>query len=121
MKLVDELYGYNLAVSVIDYGIEIDEWVFDPARKEGDYTRIDNSDGAYFIVYLNENPEDYDWVDVAKGSMGSERYDTEFEKKVNSEFVVKDKYPQYIKDAYTHSYTILKPFIDERKSMYGLS
>lgn len=121
LRMADELYGYNMAVSVIDYGIEIDEWVFDPARKEGDSVRIDNTDGSYFIVYLNENPDDYDWVDVASGSMGSERYDTAFAEKVSKEFAVKDKYPQYVNDAWTHSYSILKPYIDERKSMYGLS
>ena len=53
--------------------------------------------------------------------MGGERYDTEFEKRVNSDFAVKDEYPQYIDDAWTHSYNILKPFIDDRKSMYGIS
>ena len=106
---------------ISDYGIEIDKWLFDPARKEGDYVRIDNSDGSYFIVYLNENPNDYDWIDVARGSIGGERYDIEFEKRVNSDFVAKDKYPQYINDAWAHSYNILKPFIDERKSMYGIS
>ena len=121
LKLVEDLFGYNMAVSVIDYGIEIDKWLFDPARKEGDSVRIDNNDGSYFIVYLNENPDDYDWIDVAKGSMGSERYDIAFEEKVNKDFAVKDKYPQYVKDAWTHSYNIMKPYIDERKSMYGLS
>lgn len=121
LKMEEELFGFNQAVSVADYGIEIDKWVFDPARKEGDCIRIDNNDGSYFIVYLNANPDDYDWVDVARGSIGGERYDIEFEKRINSEFVAKDKYPQYINDAWKHSYNILKPFIDERKSMYGLS
>lgn len=121
LRMVEETFGFNQAVSVIDYGIEVDEWVFDPARKEGDYTRIDNADGSYFIVYLNSNPDDYDWVDVARGSMGGERYDIEFEERVNKEFSIQNKDADRIGEAWTHSYKILKVFIDDRKSLYGIS
>lgn len=121
LKMEEELFGINQAVSVRDYAIEIDEWVFDPARKEGDSVRIDNKDGSYFIVYLNENPTDYDWIDVAKGSMGSEKYDKEFSARVEKEFSAKNKNSGAIDAAYEHSYEILKVYIDDRKSMYGLS
>lgn len=121
LRMVEEMFGFNQAVSVIDYGIEVDKWMFDPARKEGDYTRIDNKDGSYFIVYLNPNPDDYDWVDVARGSMGGERYDIEFEKKVSEDFSPKGKDTEYINVAWNHSYKIMKIFIDDRKSLYGIS
>lgn len=121
LKLVDEGYGFNQAVSVKDYAIEIDEWVFDPARKEGDSVRIDNKDGSYFIVYLNANPDDYDWIDVARGSIGGEKYDTEFEERVSKEFVPQGKNSNCIAAAQEHSYKILKIYVDDRKSMYGLS
>lgn len=121
LKMEEELFGFNQAVSVRDYAIEIDEWIFDPARKEGDSVRIDNSEGSYFIVYLNENPDDYDWIDVARGSMGSEKYDKEFGARVEKDFAAKNRNSGCIKDAQSHSYTIFKPYIDERKSMLKLS
>lgn len=121
LKLVEEGYGFNQAVSVKDYAIDVDEWVFDPARKEGDSVRIDNKDGSYFIVYLNANPNDYDWIDVARGSMGGEKYDTEFEAKVNSDFAPQGKNSGNIADAQEHSYKILKIFVDDRKSLYGIA
>ncbi len=121
LRMEQELIGFNQAVSVRDYAIEIDEWVFDPARKEGDSVRIDNSDGSYFIVYLNENPDDYDWIDVARGSMGSEKYDKAFGARVEKEFSAKNRNSDCIKGAQSHSYAILKPYIDDRKSMMNLS
>ncbi len=121
LKMEQELFGVNQAVSVRDYAIEIDEWVFDPARKEGDSVRIDNKDGSYFIIYLNENPTDYDWIDVARGSIGGEKYDKEFSARVEKEFTAKNKNTSAFNDAYEHSYKILKVYIDDRKSMYGLS
>lgn len=121
LRMEEELIGFNQAVSVRDYGIEVDEWVFDPARKEGDSVRIDNADASYFIVYLNENPDDYDWVDVARGSIGSEKYDKDFESRVNKEFASKNKNSGCIDVAQEHSYEILKPYIDSRKTMYGIS
>lgn len=121
VKMAEEGFGFNQAVSVRDYAIEIDEWIFDPARKEGDSVRIDNTDGSYFIVYMNANPDDYDWIDVARGSMGSEKYDKDFESRVNSEFSSKNKNSGCIDAAKEHSYSILKPYIDERKSMMGIA
>ncbi len=121
IRMEEELFGFNQAVSVRDYAIEIDEWVFDPARKEGDSVRIDNKDGSYFIVYLNANPDDYDWIDVARGSMGSEKYDKAFEERVNKDFVSKNKNSGCVNSAQEHSYKILKPYIEDRKSMLNIS
>ncbi len=121
LKLVDEMFGFNMPVSVRDYGIDVDKWVFDPARKEGDSVRIDNADGSYFIVYLNANPTDYDWIDVARGSMGGEKYDVDFEARVNKDFVAQNKNGGCIVAAQEHSYSILSPYIEDRKSMLGIS
>lgn len=120
LYLVEENYGANLAVSVSDYGIEIDKWMFDPARKAGDYARIDTADGAYFVYYLNPNPDDYDWEDVARKSIGNERYDADFEEKVNTDFKCENKNTTNIKGAWDHSYAIIKPYVDEIKSLNGL-
>ena len=53
--------------------------------------------------------------------MGGERYDIEFEKKVSEDFSPKGKDTEYINVAWNHSYKIMKIFIDDRKSLYGIS
>lgn len=118
--IIDEGYFEDKAVSVSDYGIEIDKWVFDSSRKEGDYVRIDNTDGSYFIYYLHENPEDYDWIRAARASLGLEAYDKAFAQKVEKEFKAERASEKSLSQAMKHAYEIMKPYVDERKQLYGL-
>ncbi len=118
--LVKEGYGVEKAVSIQDYGTEIDKWVFDSARKAGDYARIDNADGSYFIYYLHENPEDYEWMRSARLAMALEAYDNAFTERVEKDFVYKVVSRNSIVDAWNHSYAIMKPYIQERKDIYGI-
>lgn len=117
LKLVEEGYGQNLAVSIGNYSQSITEWLFDPSRKTGDYTRIDTEEGSYFIYYLNPNPDDLDWKDVAIGSLGAEAYDKAFAERVSKKYTPQNPEPELISDAWAHSYEIIKPYIEERKEL----
>lgn len=118
--IIDEGYFEDKAVSISDYGIEIDKWVFDSSRKEGDYVRIDNTDGSYFIYYLHENPEDYDWIRAARASLGMEAYDKAFSERVQKDFNAERASEKSISDAWKHAYEIMEPYVEERRQMYGL-
>lgn len=119
-EIIDEGYFEDKAVSISDYGIEIDKWVFDSARKEGDFVRIDNADGSYFLYYLRENPEDYDWIRAARASLGMEAYDKAFSEEVEKNFKAERASEKSISDAWKHADGIMEPYVQERKELYGL-
>lgn len=118
LKLVEDNTAYNLAVSVTDYSFDVTKWLFADDRKPGDYTTINTTEASYFIYYLNDNPEDYDWVDVALGSIGAEAYDSAFAERVEKNYEA-EKYNKTIAaDAWAHSYKIMEPYIQERKNSF---
>ncbi|MBR2868897.1 MAG: hypothetical protein IKB88_07555 [Clostridia bacterium] len=120
IKLVEEGYGQNLAISIGDYSQSVTEWLFDSSRKTGDYTRIDNEDGSYFLYYLNPNPDDPDWKNVAVSSLGAEAYDKAFAERVSKKYTPEILESELVSDAWEHSYEIIKPYIEERKELAKL-
>ncbi len=120
LKLVEDDIAYNKAVSTSDYGHTVNVWLFDSERKPGDYTVITTSDGSFFIYYLNDNPDDYDWIDIAIGSIGAEAYDIAFAKQVEDNYKVKNINDDVTAEAWNHSYEIIVPYIQERKDSFAL-
>ncbi|MBO5859933.1 MAG: hypothetical protein J6R20_09190 [Clostridia bacterium] len=121
LKLVEDDIAYNKAVSTSDYGYNINVWLFAADRKPGDYTIINTEEASYFIYYLNNNPDDYDWVDIAIGSIGAEAYDTAFQKIVDKNYSVKSFNRSIAAEAWNHSYEIIVPYIQERKDSFALA
>lgn len=121
LKLVENDIAYNKAVSVSDYSFDVTSWLFAPERKPGDYTTINTTEASYFICYLNENPEDYDWVKIAVGSLGAETYDAAFAKTVKDDYAAKNRNNSVIAQVWNHSYEIIVPYIQERKDAFTLA
>ena len=48
------------------YHFEIDNWIFDPARKSGDSTVLDTVEGCCAIYYIEKNEGDYDWEEYVR-------------------------------------------------------
>ena len=44
-----------------EYFFKIDNWIFDPERKNGDSTIIDTQYGCCVIYYSGKNADDFDW------------------------------------------------------------
>lgn len=120
LKLVENDLAYNMAVSVSDYSYDVTKWLFADDRKPGDYTTVNTTEASYFIYYLNDNPEDYDWVDVAFGSLGAEAYDIAFAKRVEKNYEPQNSNKKVIAEAWAHSYKIIEPYIQERKDSFAL-
>ncbi len=121
LKLAEQDIAYNKAVSTTDYGYNVNVWLFAKDRKPGDYTTLTTDDGSFFIYYLNDNPEDYDWVDVALGSIGAEAYDAAFQKRVDKDYKQKNFNRSVAAEAWNHSYEIIVPYIQERKDSFALA
>lgn len=121
LKLVEDDIAYNMAVSVSDYSYDVTSWLFAPERKPGDYTTINTTEASYFIYYLNDNPKDFDWIEVAVGSLGAEAYDNAFSKTVKDNYEAKKKNNSVIAQAWNHSYEIIVPYIQERKDSFALA
>ena len=121
LKLVENDTAYNMAVSVSDYSYDVTSWLFAPERKPGDYTTINTTEASYFIYYLNENPEDYDWIKIAIGSLGAEAYDAAFAKRIKDSYSEKNRNNSVIAQARNHSYEIIVPYIQERKDSFALA
>lgn len=121
LKLVENDIAYNMAVSVSDYSYDVSSWLFASERKPGDYTTINTTEASYFIYYLNENPEDYDWVEIAVGSLGAEAYDAAFAKRIKDSYSEKNRNNSVIAQARNHSYKIIVPYIQERKDAFALA
>ena len=119
--IVEDDIAYNMAVSVSDYSYDVTSWLFAPERKPGDYTTINTTEASYFIYYLNDNPKDYDWIEVAVGSLGAEAYDNAFSKTVKDNYEAKKKNNSVIAQAWNHSYEIIVPYIQERKDSFALA
>ena len=90
------------------------------ARKEGDYVRIDNSDGSYFFYYIGENSDDYDWKRAARETIALEEYDKAFADRVEKNFNAEKASEKSIAAAWKHAYDIMKPYVEERKQLNGL-
>jgi len=77
----DKLSGGLYMISEVqtnDLPEDILSWMFDDSRKEGDYTVISDSEGAYAIYWVEvaENPV---WYETASSAIKYEKYKTEIE------------------------------------------
>lgn len=66
--------------SSADHGVvcdAVDEWVFDDARKEGDYTLVNDDDGYYLVYYVSTDK--IAWQNSADSQLRQEAYQTKLD------------------------------------------
>ncbi len=67
---------------------EVDDWIFDPARKPGDNALIHTTYGYHIMYYVGDNKPA--WFNEAKNTLKSEKMD-EFMKKIEKNYEVVEK------------------------------
>lgn len=58
-------------VRIGNYYFQIDNWIFDPARKSGDHTVLDTMGGSCAVYYVGKNEGDYDWEDYVRADLAT--------------------------------------------------
>lgn len=54
-----------------DYHFQLDNWIFDPARKSGDHTVLDTTGGCGAVYYVEKHSDDYDWEETIRGELAT--------------------------------------------------
>ncbi len=92
---VDTGYGSERTVSTGDYYFQVNNWVLDSSRKEGDTAFFADQSGLYIVYFIKNNPEDFDWKTDTRNNMGVEKYNNEYnENLVNYEIEYFEKVVQ---------------------------
>lgn len=71
-------YGSERTVRTGEYYFEVNNWILDSSRKEGDTAFFADKSGLYIVYFVKNNPEDFDWKTDVRQSMGTERYNSEY-------------------------------------------
>ena len=62
-----------------EYGFEINNWLFDKARKPGDTEVFSDEYGIYMFYYVQKNEDDYDWDLYLRSELAQEEYEEYYE------------------------------------------
>ena len=62
-----------------EYSFEINNWLFDKARKPGDTEVFSDEYGIYMFYYVQNNEDDYDWNRYLRGDLAQQDYEKYYE------------------------------------------
>lgn len=62
-----------------EYSYEINNWLFDKARKPGDTAVFSDDYGIYMFYYVQKNEDDYDWDIYLRDELAVEDYENHFD------------------------------------------
>ncbi len=62
-----------------EYGFEINNWLFDRARKPGDTAVFSDEYGIYMFYYVQNNEDDYDWNLYLRSELAEQEYEEYYE------------------------------------------
>ncbi|MBQ7122693.1 MAG: hypothetical protein IJO03_10580 [Clostridia bacterium] len=94
-------------VRVGDYYFEIENWIFDPARKNGDSTVIDTTQGACAIYYIEKNEKDFDWQNTIREETALEDINEMYSELRSKDYKVK-RNDSVLKKVYDEGYDSIK-------------
>lgn len=62
-----------------EYSYEINNWLFDKVRKNGDTAVFSDDYGIYMFYYVQKNEDDYDWDIYLRDELAVEDYENHFD------------------------------------------
>lgn len=71
-------YGSEKDVRTGEYYYEVNNWILDSSRKEGDSAFFADKSGLYIVYFVKNNPDDFDWKTDVRNAMGTEKYNAEY-------------------------------------------
>lgn len=82
-------YGGEMIIRNGVYSYEINNWLFDEARKEGDTAYFYDDEGVYVFYYLKNNTDDYDWDIYIRTELSENDYNELYEQITAEDYAVK--------------------------------
>ncbi len=75
---VNSGYGGQKDVRTGEYYYEMNNWIFDSSRKQGDTAFFADTEGLYIVYFVENNAEDFDWKINVRRVMSTERFNSEY-------------------------------------------
>lgn len=110
----DTGYGFEGAIRSGDYYYQINNWVFDRSRKNGDMEFFADDSGLYIVYYCGNNPEDFDWKVRIRNDMCTEQYLAEHKALVEKDYKAK-RDNKVINQAYKTANVLIANDINKNK------
>ncbi len=81
-----DAYDGEITARVSYYNRDYSEWIFSPERNPGDKIFIESYDGCAMIYYVDNNPEDFDWMIKIREDMAVKETNEIFENTRKTEY-----------------------------------
>lgn len=108
-------YGVESAIRTGDYYYQINNWVFDSSRKNGDMEFFADESGLYIVYYCGNNPDDLDWKVRIRNDLSVEKYLAEHEELVEKDYEAK-RNNTVINQAYKTANVLIANDINKNKA-----
>lgn len=108
-------YGVESAIRTGDYYYQINNWVFDNSRKNGDMEFFADESGLYIVYYCGNNADDFDWKIRIRNDLSVDRYLAEHEELVEKEYKAK-RNDTVINQAYKTANVLITNDINKNKA-----
>lgn len=117
----EELCINNSGLGIVDarlgdFYYVIENWIFDNARKSGDFEVIDSDVGCAAVYYIEENEGDYDWKENLKTDKAKADFTEEYKADIEKNYEAKRNISVINKAYKTVNVTITRKLAEEKKS-----